>query len=289
MNTRITGLLVSTLFVSICGDSAVAQQTPATWAVASHTTTQEKTPATTPATKLTNESSVDEILDALDVVGKTLTSLEADVSKSDIDAAAGDSITRAGVVLLGMSKAGDAKLRVTFNSVQRNEDAPRTGDAVKQDYLLVDGWLNDSNFDIRKVVRYQVRPPGESVNLLGVGEGPFPLPIGQSKEAVHLQFDVKKLPSPSDRANAIVLDLRPKDGTKLRKRFARIIVDVDAISCMPVRIETMDRDIDDPTDPPSLINVTTLTNIKLNLPLAADAFAAGPTEGWDIETKPLDE
>jgi hypothetical protein len=32
--------------------------------------------------------------------------------------------------------------------------------------------------------------PGEKVNLLKLGEGPFPLPIGQKRDDVKRQFDV---------------------------------------------------------------------------------------------------
>ena len=39
--------------------------------------------------------------------------------------------------------------------------------------------------------RFRARP-GEKVNLLKLGEGPFPLPIGQPKEDVHREFIVTK-------------------------------------------------------------------------------------------------
>jgi hypothetical protein len=236
---------------------------------------------------LSLESSVDEVLDALDRTGKQLKTMRSRVEKADVDLAAGDQIARKGVVSLNL--AGDAAMRVTFDQLQRNDNPPRTGDSVKQDYLLVGEWLVERNFDIKKVVRYQVRRPGEKLNLLSLGEGPFPLPIGQSREAVYSQFDVKRMPTPDERGGMIVLDLRPKEGTRLRKRFARIIVDIDPKLAMPVRIETMDRDIDDPADPPSVINVTTLSEVVLNQPLDGGAFDEGATDGWDVEAKSLDD
>ena len=246
-------------------------------------------PATQPVVpQLSSESSVDDVLDALEARGKSLVGLQATIEKADVDVAGGDQTARRGTVFVSLAN-DQPRMRVSFDSLQRNDNPPRTGDSVKQDYLLLGEWLIERNFDIKKVVRYQVRKPGEVVNLLSLTDGPFPLPVGQSRQSVYAQFDVKLLPTPEDRPGVIVLDLRPKPDSRLRRKFARIIVDVDTSISMPVRIETMDRDIDDANDPPSLINVTTLKDLKLNVAFDAAVFAEDGTEGWDVESKALND
>jgi outer membrane lipoprotein-sorting protein len=84
--------------------------------------------------------------------------------------------------------------------------------------------------------------PGEKINLLKLGEGPFPLPIGQKKEDVKAVFNVEKVAADKDGpANTVHLQLTPKPETSYARRFSTIDVYIDAQTHLPARIGTVDK------------------------------------------------
>lgn len=208
------------------------------------------------AGKLSADSSVDQVLDALDRRGKTLKEFSADVALKEEDGL-GLSSTRRGKVWFQKKGEDDGRIRVVFET---KEDEKRV---VKQrlEYALDKGWLVDRDFGKRIQVRRQVLKPGQKMNLLKLGEGPFPLPIGQDKKEVRRLFDVEKVPASKDADPAGVetvhLSLKPKKGTDFAKKFSSIDVWVDTKTHMPARVETVD---------PSEENfkTTDLTNVKVN-------------------------
>src|SRR5688572_871542 len=204
--------------------------------------------------QLSADSSVDEILDALDRRGRDLKSFTADVRLTETDDTTALSSTRAGAVAFQNKGDGDARMRVVFDT---KEDGSRQFDE-KLEYVLDNGWLIDRNYKKRIEVRRQVLKPGEKVNLLRLGEGPFPLPIGQKKQDVHEQFDVEKVaPAEGDPPSTVHLRLSPKKGTDLAKRFSAIDVWVDPKSEMPSRIDTLDAN-------EAVSRSTELTNLRVN-------------------------
>ena len=137
------------------------------------------------------------------------------------------------------------------------------------------------------VVRQQVLKPGEKLDLLKLGEGPFPLPIGQKKEAVHEQFDVKKIaPSKDDPKDVatVHVQLAPKPGTQFERKFETIDVWVDAKTHMPARIDTAQGET---------VRSTLLTNFKVNPePPLRDADFTLPAidkAKWDLHEEPFSE
>src|SRR6185295_13773023 len=95
------------------------------------------------------------------------------------------------------------------------------------------------NYKKTTQVTRTVLQPGEKMNLLKLGEGPFPLPIGQKKEDVYRLFDVKQIaPNPKDPPDSIHLQLKPKPGTAFARRFGMIDVWVDRKTHFPAKIRT---------------------------------------------------
>ena len=86
-------------------------------------------------------------------------------------------MTRTGTAIYQATAPGEARMRITFD--QRIQEG--AVQAQKIEYLLAGGWLIDRNYTRKIEVNRQVLRPGEKVNLLKLGEGPFPLPIGQKK------------------------------------------------------------------------------------------------------------
>lgn len=218
-------------------------------------------PAAAPAGdgKLSPDSSADQVLDTLDARGKHLRDFQADVSLEETNPVTLQSFKRSGRVWYQQQGPGDQRIRVTFT----RKDTDRGAVAEKIDYVLDDGWLTERDYQRMTQTRRQVLRPGEKVDLLKLGEGPFPLPLGQDKQDVHNLFDVKKLApaeglegvTPPD--NTVRLQLTPRPDTQFADDFSSIDVWVDMDSGMPRRIETVDRT-------GATIRTTDLANVKVN-------------------------
>ncbi len=238
-------------------------------------------PAAAPAAPLTN---VDTALDTLYVAGKDLAAFSANVALTEEDAAVGTTTTRRGTVAYAKAPTPTAptspatKFRVSFTTRQDDENPPRK---ERKDYLLDGPWLTDRDYRTKVEVRRQVLRPGESLNLFKLGEGPFPLPIGQEPTEVKKQFDVT--PMPAELADDMpAIRLTPLPGTKLARKFKVIEVWIDAKTGFPARIETMDNN-------ETTHRTTELTDLKLG-PAAIDADKPFQLEkvpdGWTLTEEP---
>jgi outer membrane lipoprotein-sorting protein len=151
--------------------------------------------------------------------------------------------------------------------------------------MLSKGWLIDRDYPDHREIRRQVLRPGQKMNLLKLGEGPFPLPLGQDKGDVHKMFEVSKLPAgKDDPPGTIHARLTPKPGTQFEPKFKTIDVWVDPASRMPVKIETI--------DPNAVATRTTeLKNIHVNTKLTDEDFKLTPIDekAWDIHEQPFED
>jgi hypothetical protein len=194
-----------------------------------------------------DDAQVGTLLQALHQAGTQLTSLAADVSLADIDPDLGDQTTRRGTLVLQRLPDGDTRLRVSLvEKITGNRTTPEQRDVVLQGSQLI-----DRDHRTKKQTTRQVRKPGEKVDLFKLGQGPFPLPVGQSPDEVHAQFDV----TPGQLPDTVVLS--PKPDTALSKKFKQIIVSVNLPTGLPSRIETID-----PNE--SSRTIATLSNVRIN-------------------------
>ena len=209
----------------------------------------DKAPA---AQGLRADSSLDQILDALHARDKDLNDFDADVRLTETDSVTQASYARSGKVLFQKKSGGDARLRVVFD---KKEDKPT---ADKDEYLLENGWLTERHYRRRSEIRRQVTRPGEKINLLKLGEGPFPLPIGQDKQEVYRLFDVQKIQGDkNDPSGTVHVQLKPKPQTQFARKFLTIDVLVDPSTNMPTRIVTEDRNR-------TTVRTTELSNLRIN-------------------------
>jgi len=228
-------------------------------------------------------TSVDEVLDALDRQGDQMKDFTADVALTEMDELTKDSSTRAGKLKFQRLPEDDARIRVTFETRSAGEGKPKP---EKIEYLLEGGWLTERNYRRKDNVRRQVLKPGEKINLLKLGEGPFPLPIGQAKEDVKEMFEVAVIPAaPDDPAGTIHGRLTPKPRTQFERKFKSIDVWVDPKAQMPRRIETLDRN-------EQMRQTTDLENVKANTGLNDGDFkldSVSPKDGWKLRDEPYED
>jgi outer membrane lipoprotein-sorting protein len=200
------------------------------------------------------EAGVDQVLQRLDQVGKNLKEFSAKVRLTE-SGDLGDQRVHVGSVYFQRKSADDARIHVVFD--QRISNGKIFNE--KTEYLLDDRWLTDRNYRSHSEVRREVLRPGQKMNLFKLGEGPFPLPIGQSPADVHHESDVASIPpAKDDPKNTAHIRLTPKPGTELARRFKTIDVWVDQTTHMPVRVDTQDKQNQQAS--------TELTDIVLNPP-----------------------
>jgi outer membrane lipoprotein-sorting protein len=234
------------------------------------------------AEALPDNPTADQVLDALDSRGRNLTGFVADVTLTETDEATANDSTRSGRVWY-QKRPGNDRIRVTFDKKVEG----RFEKKEKLEYLLDGGWLWDRDYRRSIEVKRQVLRPGEKINLLKLGEGPFPLPIGQPKEDVHKEFDVTKgQPASDDPKGTAHVTLKPREGTRLARKFNRIDVWVDRRSHMPVVIEAVDAN-------ETTVRRTELKNLKLNPepPLGDKDFALPRVNEseWELHTEPYND
>jgi len=235
-------------------------------------------PAAQPA-GLALDAPVDTVLDALDQRGQGLRSFDANVTLTETDESLQLSSTRRGHVWFQKKSDDDARLRVLLD---KKEDKTKVVNE-KIEYLLDGGWLDDRDYNKHIEVRRQVLKPGEKVNLLKLGEGPFPLPIGQKKEDVKKLFVVTKIkPDKDDPAGTVHVLLKPIKGTQFARKFSFIDVWVDTKTSMPRRIDTVDLK-------ETTTRSTELTDLRINPELTDKDFELEKIkpEIWNVHEEPF--
>jgi outer membrane lipoprotein-sorting protein len=225
--------------------------------------------------QLSADSSLDEVLDALDARGKDFKTFTANVKLAETTTDFGDTTTRSGKVWYQDQGDGKARIRVSFDTVKKG-----AGKEVKErlDYKLEDGKLVERKYRTKSQTTNQVIRPGEKINLLKLGEGPFPLPIGQPKEEVNKQFAVTKAaPAKDDPAGTVHVQLVPKPNTRFARQFKSIDAWVDGKSHMPTRIGTRDKN-------ETMDRTTDLSDIQINPPLDDASFMLEKIDlsGWNV-------
>ncbi len=233
-----------------------------------------------PERRSSADASVDQILDALNQTGKSLKDFDAKVRLTEGDPSLADYVTRAGKIWLQKSDAETGKIHVLFDK----KIAGRIAEEKKTEYLLDGEWLTDRDYDKKLETKRQILKPGEKMNLFKLGEGPFPLLIGQDKQEVHKQFDVALVkPAKDDPANSLHLQLKPKPDTRLARHFSTIDVWVDRKIQFPVRIDTVDAN-------GTAEHKTVMTDIRINPTggVGAENFKLPEIDEktWDLHTEP---
>ena len=164
-------------------------------------------------------------------------------------------------------------------------------------YIFADGWLVEVDHNRKQFIKRQIVAPGEEFDPLKLGEGPFPLPIGQPKTEVLARFDVKLLDAPSDPFLAKMLSERdvegmvlvPKPNTPEAEKFQRVELFYDRTTMLPVGINAVAAGAIDPDDPNSSNRKTVLlTNLKRNQGVdeAKLSIAEPDKRQWDIDIRP---
>lgn len=159
----------------------------------------------------------------------------------------------------------------------------------EQHYAFDGQWVIEKTPADRQFTKRQVVPPGERFDPLKIGEGPFPVPIGQRKDDILARFDAILVPATqglSDPAlqsfathNALIqLVLSPRPGTAEAQEFELIRIWYEPAGHMLPRIAKTQTPIGDES-------LVVLLDPAVNEPIAESYFLTQTPpaeEGWHV-------
>lgn len=231
----------------------------------------------------------DDLLGALELAGKDLRTLQADLrwTKQFGEITGGDEKQiRIGKLLfesqaLATGLSADAKPLRRFQ-VDFTTEIVDNEQRTKRTVYVFDGqWFVERQPDQKQVFRRQVVPPGQTIDPLAVGEGPFPVPIGQQRAKILERFVAENLPAGDDFAegkapqslqDTYQLKLTPRPGTDEAKQFQQVRIWYRKTDLLPRLARTTDRD--------GSKTEVFLTAMELNKPLPEQAFDTTRPAGW---------
>lgn len=141
-------------------------------------------------------ASLDALLDALEAAGGDIDALTARVQYTRTFAIAGDTQTRQGQLFYQVLRPATPDPRAGAEDRKRFAvrfetlilQGGRVEDEVK-DYIFDGEWFVERTPASRQFIKRQIVPPGERFDPLKVGEGPFPLPIGQKRADILAEYE----------------------------------------------------------------------------------------------------
>ncbi|TVQ63153.1 MAG: hypothetical protein EA378_02345 [Phycisphaerales bacterium] len=150
-------------------------------------------------------ASVDDLLRALESAGGDISNLTARVQYTRTFAIAGDTQTRQGQLFYEkatlISSAGPRPVIEMKRFAVRFETLILQGGRVEEeikDYVFDGEWFVERTPGSRQFIKRQVVPPGEVFDPLKVGEGPFPLPIGQKRDDILAEYEASMVDPAED-------------------------------------------------------------------------------------------
>lgn len=218
-------------------------------------------------------SQVREILDRLQASGDKYTTLTADVNYVVEMRMTGETETRTGWVAFQKSTEKTPDMfRIHFDTLKLDQGKKT---ASQLDYIFDGEWLTIAKHNIKSMTRMQVAQPGQKVEALRIGKGPFPVPFGQKTDDMIKCLQITtRAPETDDPANTDYLKLIPRKDYEDQLNFKKMEMWIDRATDLPIKVVVRDKNK----------NVTTadFSNIKTQAKIDTSLFAMEKPAGWDL-------
>ena len=324
---RMMGVAVAAMALTVGAGAAVAWAAPAPAAVAPAPSAEAEGPKAVLEVKtrvIDEEASkvppgkkfvpkegefktADELLTALEKSGNDIRTLQGDIRYTKRFAAieGGEEQERTGTLYFksessastqasgagASAAAGTARMfqvefeRLTIDDKRRDE---------RRTFIFDGEWLTERQYESKQQFRRRVVRPGERIDPLAIGEGPFPIPVGQKKDKILARFDAELLDptdgwpgegkggeAPNWLNGVYQLRLIPKTGTDESRQFGSVRLWYIKGTLMPRMAVTDDKN--------GASTEVFLTNVKQNEALPAGTFSASKPEGWEEQVTEYQE
>jgi len=183
----------------------------------------------------------------------------------------------------GNADGRPAKFAIRFTHLQVGQ-----GLRERPQYYIFDGqWLAEIHPDRRQFIKRQVVPPGRRYDPLKLGEGPFPLPLGQRRQQVLELFEVELVRAEEDPADAVHLAFTPRAEQAERLDYRRIDLWYDRQTLLPRRVRA-----EEPSGDLTIVQLKDPQVGPIGSDEAAELFSTETPpagSGWRVEVKPWSE
>ncbi len=225
------------------------------------------------------------LLDRLEKAGREHKTVEATIDYLVEDMLTGDREQRTGWVAFRKGQKDDPdNFRVCFQTLKLGEGGSAK---VQVDYAFDGQVLTVAKHRIKQMTRYSVAAPGEKVEAMKLGRGPFPLPFGQTVEDMLAFFKAEtrpagKSPAAEEPQDADYLLLTTRLDKRKQTNMDKAEMWIDRKTGLPVRIVSREN---------KTKKVTTLNfgEIKTNRELSAETFLLPKPPGWNLTVEKFEE
>ncbi len=205
----------------------------------------QSVPSTAPSTDplpVTPAADAGAVLDRLEAQGKSMTDFAASVTVEKFEALTEEREIRRGRVAVEGAVGPARRIGVVVDEVI---DATGRGSPDGRRFVFAEGWLCEFDATMKQCIRRQIAREGEAVDPLRVGDGPFPVPLGQPKAEVVKEFSVTMAPLPdaaflkslAARADSLVtLRLVPRAGTPMARETGALLLVLERESLAPAAV-----------------------------------------------------
>lgn len=243
-------------------------------------------------------ASAADLLTKLETAGRDLKTLTADIQYTKTFAAiqGGDQQIRRGKLYYEI-RAGEGPVKgalggapakafsVIFDTLIVNNSVRQT-----QRHFIFDGThLVERDLTEKQFLKRRVVKPGDRIDPLRLGEGPFPLPIGQKKDEILVRFDARLLKAetgwpagtkqPEVLKGTVQLLLVPRAGTPEARDFDEVRLWYRVSDLLPRMAKT--------STPAGAESEVLLINLVANQAIAPSVFDVEPPReaGWQVDVR----
>jgi hypothetical protein len=244
-------------------------------------------PADSPPPKLIVDewNPADALLERLERSHADLRDFQADIVYHKWDNVLKRPEIRTGEVLYQVQPEGSKRFAILLERlIVRNRAR-----AHRKHYVFDGSWLVEKDHEAKIFIKRQVVPPDKQFDPLKLGEGPFPLPVGQPAKEVRARFNVRRLHKPRDETLAERLADRdvdglllvPKPDTPLAEDVKEMEVFYDRESLLPVGVSVTEANGDRKT--------VVLTDLRRDAGVDEKKLSIeepDALDGWRIDIEP---
>ncbi len=247
----------------------------------------ETQPADAPEASV--ELTVEDLLLLLERSADDLRDFQAQLTYYKWDALLEQEQIRTGELIYQVRADGSKRFAILFDRLY----VGRSARDHRKHYIFDGSWLVEKDHEAKQFIKRQIVPPGRRFDPLKLGEGPFPLPIGQPQDEVLKRFEVDLAEIPADplplRGGDAALSklsgvygllLTPKPDTPEAKDLKRAELFYDREMLLPRGINVVETNDD--------LKTVLLRDLKRNLGVdesKLDTSEPDPKE-WQIDIRP---
>ncbi len=253
---------------------------------------------------------VDDLLDALETADAQLERVSSSVFLIKDFALAGDQEVRSGSLWYrrlkvepGQGEAQEAEPKSVKQFKVRFDQTNTAGvvDQNPREYIFDGEWLVEKFINDKQFIKRQMVAPGEHWDPLRLGEGPFPVPIGQRRADILREFvaelsadpaeglDHPRLIEQAQQSHQLVLRPRPELEATADYEIVRIWYDRQTLLPRMIRALDFTGDVSTVVLRDMLINADVQVSIAELDVKFDDQFDTTPPpvgSGWDVSVEP---